>query len=130
MERADHVLIVDDDAELRALLGEYLGRSGFRVSLAMDGMEMRRALDTSSPDIVVLDIMLPSVFIEHPNRVLNRNQLMDLALGREATAFDRSIDVQVSRLRTRLRDDAREPSIIKTVRNEGYVLAAAVERVA
>ena len=70
------------------------------------------------------------VVIEHPNRVLNRNQLMDLALGREATAFDRSIDVQVSRLRTRLRDDAREPSIIKTVRNEGYVLAAAVERVA
>jgi two-component system, OmpR family, response regulator len=238
MERADHVLIVDDDAELRALLGEYLGRNGFRISLAMDGMEMRRALDTSSPDIVVLDIMLPgedglvlcrdlrarsnlpvimltarvdeldriiglemgaddylakpfnprellarlksilrrtralpparvdvrrvrfagwivdllarqlvapegvliplsgaefrllSVFIEHPNRVLNRNQLMDLALGREATAFDRSIDVQVSRLRTRLRDDAREPSIIKTVRNEGYVLAAAVERVA
>jgi len=237
MERVDHVLIVDDDAELRALLGEYLGRSGFRVSTAMDGIEMRRALDTSNPDIVVLDIMLPgadglvlcrdlrarsnlpvimltarvdeldriiglemgaddylakpfnprellarlksilrrtralsparvdgrrvrfagwivdlvarqllapegvliplsgaefrllSVFIEHPNRVLNRNQLMDLALGREATAFDRSIDVQVSRLRTRLRDDAREPSIIKTVRNEGYVLAAAVERV-
>jgi two-component system OmpR family response regulator len=53
---------------------------------------------------------------------------MDLALGRAATAFDRSIDVQVSRLRTRLRDDAREPSIIKTVRNEGYVLAATVER--
>jgi two-component system OmpR family response regulator len=237
MERVDHVLIVDDDSELRALLGEYLGRSGYRVSTAMDGTEMRRALDTSSPDIVVLDIMLPgedglvlcrdlrarsnlpvimltarvdeldriiglemgaddylakpfnprellarlkgilrrtralppsrvdvrrvrvagwivdrvarqllapegvliplsgaefrllSVFIEHPNRVLNRNQLMDLALGREATAFDRSIDVQVSRLRTRLRDDAREPSIIKTVRNEGYVLAAAVERV-
>ena len=236
MERADHVLIVDDDAELRTLLGKYLERSGFRVSLAMDGREMRRALDASQPDIVVLDIMLPgedglvlcrdlrarsnlpvimltarvdeldriiglemgaddylakpfnprellarlksilrrtralpparadarrvrfagwvadlaarqlvapegvliplsgaefrllSVFIEHPNRVLNRNQLMDLALGREATAFDRSIDVQVSRLRTRLRDDAREPSIIKTVRNEGYVLAATVER--
>ena len=54
---------------------------------------------------------------------------MDLMLGREATPFDRSIDVQVSRLRTRLRDDAREPRMIKTVRNEGYVLAVPVERV-
>jgi len=51
------------------------------------------------------------------------------ALGREAAPFDRSIDVQLSRLRQRLRDDAREPRIIKTVRNQGYVLAAAVERV-
>ena len=62
------------------------------------------------------------------NRVLDRNQLMDLTLGREATPLDRSIDVQVSRLRQRLRDDAREPRIIKTVRNGGYVLAATVEQ--
>jgi two-component system OmpR family response regulator len=68
------------------------------------------------------------VFVEHPSRVLHRNQLMDLALGRDATPFDRSIDVQVSRLRMRLRDDAREPRIIKTVRSEGYLLAAQVER--
>jgi two-component system OmpR family response regulator len=238
MERADHVLVVDDDAEIRKLLGEYLERNGFRVSLATDGTEMRRALDRSRPDIVVLDLMLPgdsglklcrdlrvesslpvimltaradevdrivglemgaddylakpfsprellarirsilrrarglaspasggahqlrfagwtldlavrqllapdgvvvalsgtefkllSVFVEHPNRVLDRNQLMDLTVGRDGAPFDRSIDVQVSRLRVRLRDDAREPRIIKTVRNEGYVLAAVVERV-
>jgi two-component system, OmpR family, response regulator len=237
MERADHVLVVDDDAEIRKLLGEYLERNGFRVSLATDGAEMRRALDRSRPDLVVLDLMLPgesgltlcrdlrvesslpvimltaraeevdrivglemgaddylakpfsprellarirsilrrargltgpersaahqlrfagwtldlaarqlvapdgvvvalsgaefkllSVFAEHPNRVLDRNQLMDLTVGRDGSPFDRSIDVQVSRLRLRLRDDAREPRIIKTVRNEGYVLAAAVER--
>ena len=236
MERPDHVLVVDDDAEIRALLGEYLERNGFRVSLATDGREMRRALDASRPDIVVLDVMLPgqdglalcrdlraqsslpvimltakveevdriiglemgaddylpkpfnprellariksilrrtralppahpdvrrvrfagwlldlaarqlvspdgvvtalssaeyrllAVFVEHPSRVLHRNQLMDLALGRDATPFDRSIDVQVSRLRMRLRDDAREPRIIKTVRSEGYLLAAQVER--
>jgi len=54
---------------------------------------------------------------------------MDLTVGRDGAPFDRSIDVQVSRLRVRLRDDAREPRIIKTVRNEGYVLAAVVERV-
>ena len=59
MERADHVLVVDDDAEIRKLLGEYLERNGFRVSLATDGAEMQRVLDRSRPDIVVLDLMLP-----------------------------------------------------------------------
>ncbi|MGH8734857.1 MAG: response regulator, partial [Burkholderiales bacterium] len=59
MERPDHVLVVDDDAEIRKLLGEYLERNGYRVSLATDGREMRRALDRSRPDIVVLDLMLP-----------------------------------------------------------------------
>jgi two-component system OmpR family response regulator len=238
MERADHVLVVDDDAEIRKLLGEYLQRNGFRVSLATDGKEMRRALEAGRPDLVVLDLMLPgesglalcrdlragsnlpvimltaraeevdrivglemgaddylakpfsprellariksilrrarslpparggthrlrfagwtldlaarqlvapdgvvvalsgaefrllSAFVEHPNRVLDRNQLMDLTVGRDGTPFDRSIDVQVSRLRVRLRDDAREPRLIKTVRSEGYVLAAVVERLA
>jgi two-component system OmpR family response regulator len=236
MDPSNHVLVVDDDTEIRRLLGEYLERNGYRVTLATDGKEMRRALDSSRPDIVVLDVMLPdesgltlcrelrahsdlpvimltarideidrivglemgaddyvakpfsprellarinnvlrrsralppvrggahsvrfagwtldlaarqlvapdgvvialsgaefrllSVFVEHPNRVLDRNQLMDLTVGRDGVPFDRSIDVQVSRLRIRLRDDAREPRIIKTVRNEGYVLAATVER--
>jgi two-component system OmpR family response regulator len=68
------------------------------------------------------------VFLERPQRVLNRDQLLDLTQGREATPFDRSIDVQVSRLRRRLRDDPRNPAIIKTVRNEGYVLATSVSR--
>ena len=59
----------------------------------------------------------------HPNRVLNRDQLVDLTQGKEADPLDRSIDVQVSRLRHRLGDDPREPRLIKTVRGEGYVLA-------
>jgi len=85
------------------------------------------------PDGVIVSLSgaeyrLLAVLVEHPNRVLDRNQLMDLTLGREATPFDRSIDVQISRLRNRLNDDAREPRIIKTVRNEGYILAAQVER--
>ena len=87
-----------------------------------------------SPDNVIVPLSgaeyrLLSVLIQHPNRVLDRNQLLDLTLGREATPFDRSIDVQISRLRNRLNDDAREPRIIKTIRNEGYILAAHVERV-
>lgn len=236
MDNPPHILVVDDDPGIRGLLGEYLERHGFRVSLANDGVQMRRALDASRPNLIVLDLMLPgedglalcrdlrsrsgipiimltaradevdrivglemgaddylakpfspremlariksvlrrvrtlppargashrvrfagwtldlaarqlvapdevivslsgaefrllSVFVEHPNRVLDRNQLMDLTIGRAASPFDRSIDVQVSRLRTRLRDDGREPRLVKTVRNEGYVLAAAVER--
>ena len=67
------------------------------------------------------------VFLDHPQHVLNRDQLLDLTQGREAEVFDRSIDLLVSRLRQRLREDAREPSYIKTVRSEGYVFAAAVE---
>jgi len=67
------------------------------------------------------------VFLDHPQHVLNRDQLLDLTQGREAEVFDRSIDLLVSRLRQRLRDDAREPSYIKTVRSEGYVFAASVE---
>lgn len=91
------------------------------------------ARELIAPDDLVVSLSgsefrLLAVFVEHPNRVLGRNQLMDLTLGRDSAPFDRSIDVQVSRLRARLRDEGREPRIIKTVRNEGYVLAAAVER--
>jgi len=67
------------------------------------------------------------ILLDHPNRVLNRDQLTEMIHGREAEAYDRAIDVQVSRLRQRLRDDSREPQLIKTVRGEGYVLATSVE---
>jgi two-component system OmpR family response regulator len=66
------------------------------------------------------------ILLTHPNRVLNRDQLVDLTQGKEADPLDRSIDVQVSRLRHRLGDDPREPRLVKTVRGEGYVLAVDV----
>jgi two-component system OmpR family response regulator len=69
---------------------------------------------------------LLKIFLDNPNCVLSRDRLLDLTRGREIDAFDRSIDLQVSRLRQRLGDDARSPALIKTVRSEGYVLAAAV----
>ena len=72
------------------------------------------------------EFRLLKVFLERPNRVLNRDQLMELTQGQGAEALDRSIDVLVSRVRQRLEEDAREPRIIKTVRGEGYVLASAV----
>jgi two-component system OmpR family response regulator len=67
------------------------------------------------------------ILLDHPNRVLNRDQLVELIHGREADPYDRSIDVQISRLRQRLGDDGREARLIKTVRGAGYVLAAVVE---
>ena len=230
----DHLLIVDDDPELRELLSDYLRKNGYQTTAVADGPGMWSALSGERIDLVILDVMLPGddglvlcrnlrarsnlpvimltargedmdrivglemgaddylpkpfnprellarikgvlrrarslpdepgkvrhirfagwtlavenrhlispqavvvalgggeyrllrVFLEHPNRVLSRDQLMDWTHGREALPFDRSIDVQISRLRRRLGDDPRNPTIIKTVRNEGYMLATRV----
>lgn len=65
---------------------------------------------------------------ENANRVLSRDQLMDVLAGRDAGPFDRTVDVMISRLRRRLGDDGREPRIIRTLRNEGYVLNGPVEK--
>ena len=237
MEVQDHILIVDDDAEIRSLLGDYLRKNGYKATVAADGKAMWAALARGKVDLIVLDLMLPGedgltlcrrlrndadtpvimltargeetdrivglemgaddylakpfsprellariksvlrrfrslprslraddarsiafagwrldvvarhlvspggvvtslsgaeyqllkVFLSHPNHVLSRDQLMVLSKGREADPSDRSIDLQVSRLRHRLGDDPSDPQIIKTVRGEGYVLAAAVE---
>lgn len=233
-----HLLLVDDDAELRELLRDYLGTAGFRIHTVADGREMRRALEAAPYDLVILDIMLPGEdglslcrhlrahsrvpilmltargdeidrivglemgaddylakpfnprellarirsilrragslpenlanedvrhfrfagwrldtetrqltspagilvdlsgieykllrqLLEHPNRVWSRDQLLEFTQGREAGPFDRAVDVQIGRLRRKLGDDAREPRLIKTVRNEGYVLAVVVEK--
>ena len=237
MTTPDHVLVVDDDAEIRSLLHQYLQKNGYRVTAVADGKGMWAALEAGRVDIVVLDLMLPGddgltlcrnlrarsevpvimltargeetdrivglemgaddylakpfnprellarvksilrrarslpenlqpeaaravrfagwvldlaarnllspegvvvvlsgtefkllrIFLAHPNRVLNRDQLIDLMLSRDASPFDRSIDVQVSRLRQRLGDGGKESVIIKTVRGAGYVLAVPVE---
>jgi two-component system, OmpR family, response regulator len=65
-------------------------------------------------------------FVERPQRVLSRDQLLDLARGRVSAGFDRSIDTQVSRLRRKLEVDPGEPKIIKTVWGGGYVFTPAV----
>ncbi len=236
MDTTSHILVVDDDHEIRNLLAEYLNSNGFKTFTATNGIDMRRVLAESRIDLIVLDLTLPGedgltlcrtlrnqsnipvimltargepldrilglemgaddylakpfeprelfarirsvlrrtqalppnmalptakllhfsgwaldltarhllsqegvvvalsgaefrllkVFLEHPNRVLNRDQLLELTQGRESEPFDRSVDLQISRLRQKLGEDARTPAIIKTVRNEGYVLAATV----
>ncbi|HEX5612067.1 MAG TPA: response regulator [Burkholderiales bacterium] len=233
----DHILVVDDDAEIRNLLCDYLRSNGYRASAVADGKAMWAALGRARYDLLVLDVMLPGedgltlcrklrvetdtpvimltargeetdrivglemgaddylakpfsprelvarirsvlrrhrtlprnlkadsaqrvrfagwtldtvarhlvsaqgvvtslsgseyevlrVLLSHPNQVLTRDQLMLLTKGREADPLDRTIDLQVSRLRHRLGDDLAEPRIIKTVRGQGYLLAVPVE---
>ncbi|HEU0218355.1 MAG TPA: response regulator [Stellaceae bacterium] len=72
---------------------------------------------------------LLTTFVGHPNRVLNRDQLLELVSGRKAGPFDRTIDVQVGRLRRKLNDNPQEPQLIKTVRGGGYIFAAPIETV-
>jgi len=242
MEKPDHILIVDDDPDIRELVVDYLSRQGLKASGAADGREMRRVLSSERVDLLVLDLMLPGedgislcrelrapgrpplpivmlsarsdeadrilglelgaddylpkpfaarellarvnavlrrtrmmppqiaaelpcsqlrfgdwtldtvarhlvdvagtvvplsgaeyrllrVLLEHPQRILNRDQLLQLTQGRDADVFDRSIDLLVSRVRQRLRDEPKESRYIKTVRNEGYVFCMPVQPV-
>lgn len=231
------ILIVDDDADIRSLLADYLGEQGWLVSTAQDGTAMQQVLDSTPIDLIVLDLTLPGsdgltlcrdlrarsaipvimltarsapldrilgleigaddylckpfeprellvrirnvlrrngpaaqgmsgpptvwhfadwtldentrqlqngaglvvvlsggeyrllkALLERPNRALNRDQLLSLTQGRETDPLDRSIDLHISRLRQKLGDDARAPHLIKTLRNEGYLLAATVKR--
>lgn len=230
--KTPHILIVDDDREIRSLVGKSLEKEDFRVTAVSDGGEMMKAIDKGAFDLIVLDIMMPGkdglqlcrdlraqnittpiilltakgedvdriiglemgaddyvskpfnsrelfarikavlrragapraneqaraaryvsfsdwrldtvarellasdgsivslstgefdllkVFAAHAQTVLSRDQLLDLAKGRSAIVFDRSIDIQVSRLRRKLGDDAKEPKIIKTVWGGGYM---------
>ncbi|MBI1835503.1 MAG: response regulator [Burkholderiales bacterium] len=84
-----------------------------------------------SPDQRVIalsgsEFKLLSIFLNQANTVLNRDQLLNITQGRDADPFDRSIYIQISRLRQKLGEDARSPQIIKTVRNGGYVLSVNV----
>jgi two-component system phosphate regulon response regulator OmpR len=231
MDRPDHILIVDDDAEIRSLLSRYLQKNGLRATAAADGRAMWQALDKGMFDLIVLDLMLPGddgltlcrtlrahsdipiimltargeetdrivglemgaddylpkpfnprellariqavlrrrpppgppgapatelqvvefgayrfnlaarsltkngqdvslttgefallkVLVQHPRAPLSRDKLMELARGREFGAFDRSIDVQISRLRKLIEADPAKPAFIQTVWGFGYV---------
>lgn len=230
MERAIHILVVDDHQEIRDLLARFLGAQGFRVSTAIDGRAMHTRLAGTRVDLIILDRMLPGddglalcrqlrassnvpiimltamgdpvdrtiglevgaddyvtkpfdahellariravlrrvhgapeppaapctvlrfagwrfhvdrrelesvegvieplssgeydllmAFVQHPGRVLSRDQLIDLARGRSAAINDRSIDTQVMRLRRKIEPDPKTPTLIKTVWGGGYL---------
>ncbi|MEO1730093.1 MAG: response regulator [Pseudomonadota bacterium] len=74
------------------------------------------------------EFALLKILVERAPRVLSRETLLDLSRGMSATPFDRTIDSQISRIRSKIGDDPRRPSYIKTVRNLGYALSSKVVR--
>jgi two-component system OmpR family response regulator len=91
----------------------------------------RRELRSAEGTLIPLtggEFELLLAFAEHPERVLTRDQLLDLAHGDSREVFDRSIDLQVSRLRRKLEHDVKNPSLIRTIRNGGYMFTAPVQR--
>jgi two-component system OmpR family response regulator len=111
------VLRRSQDSETRRSGVESLCFAGFRFHLA------RRELTDPEGVIVPLsagEFRLLRAFAERSQRVLSREQLLDLAFNNDSEVFDRAVDVQVSRLRRKLnRPDA--PELVRTVRGEGYL---------
>ncbi|WP_394340268.1 orotidine 5'-phosphate decarboxylase / HUMPS family protein [Metapseudomonas otitidis] len=105
-------------------------RADQRASIRFDAWRLNGVLrQLHSPEGLVVplsnaEFRLLWVFLERPRRVLSREQLLDAARGRSIEAFDRSIDLLVSRLRQKLGDDPKSPRLIKTVRGEGYLFDA------
>jgi DNA-binding response OmpR family regulator len=104
--------------------GGILVFQGWRLDL------VRRELKQPTGELVSLtagEFELLCVFARHPDRVLSRNRLMDLAKGREWATYDRAVDTQVGRLRKKIEPDPGNPTLIKTVRGGGYIFATSVE---
>ncbi len=120
-------------ARIRAVLrrkGDQRPRRGASCLFAGWRLDMVRR-ELSSPDGVVValsggEFMLLQALVERPQRILTRDELLDSARGPDSEAYDRAIDVQISRLRRKLADNARGVDLIRTIRNEGYMFDAPV----
>ena len=158
------LLVVDDDPGIRDLLSRYLGQQGYRVSAVGDGMEMDAWLASHTPDLVILDLMLPGEdglslarrlradgdvpvvmlsargdevdrivglevgaddYLAKPfnPRTLSRDFIMEALGSHDRDAFDRSIDVRVTRLRRKIEPQPSQPIYIRTVWGVGYLFA-------
>ena len=132
-------MLSDLVARIRAVL-----RRGRLGGLAAEDEKPKRyrfdrwTLDAEARELLRNDgVMVPlstgefdllTALVERPNHLLSRDQLLDLARGRAANPFDRSIDTQVSRLHRKIEEDPANPRIIKTVWGGGYIFAAAVQK--
>lgn len=116
-------------ARIRVQVRRTRGRSGpspsvLRIGgLVIDAASRSATIDGKELVLTSYEFSLLRVLAERAGRVLTREQLMDLVRGSADEAFDRSIDVHVSRLRQKLGDDPRNPKLLKTVRGLGYMLA-------
>ena len=126
-----------DPRELLARIKALLRRAGIDnqnvtryycfVGFTLDLLE-RTVTDSAGALVPLtgLDYQLLKYFVEHPGDILDRSVLCEQTRGRDAGPLDRSLDVQISKLRLRLNDDGKQPSLIKTVRGAGYVFSADV----
>jgi two-component system OmpR family response regulator len=103
--------------------GERLCFDGWQIDLVARSLWRQ---DGQPVPLTTGEFELLAVFARHPNRVLSRDELMDALHRREASPYDRSIDVQVGRLRRKIERDPAQPELIKSVRGIGYVFTARV----
>ena len=127
-------------ARVRAVLRRYEPRgaapvrAGERARLHFDGWQMdlgaRQVIDGrgGSIELTTAEFNLLALFVERPQRVLSRDQLLDLLKGQEWSPYDRSIDTLVARLRKKIEKEPDRPGLVKTVRGVGYVFTADVTR--
>jgi two-component system, OmpR family, response regulator len=115
-------------ARVRAQVRRARGRAGPTTrpievgSLVLDPASLKATLAGLELSLTAYEFTLLRVLAEHAGRVLGREQLLYLAKGNAEESFDRSIDVQISRLRGKLGDDSKHPRLLKTVRGLGYML--------
>jgi two-component system OmpR family response regulator len=111
--------------------GDRWARSRVRMRFAGWSLDLasRELLSPTGEEVRLTtgEFELLAAFVNHANQVLSRDQLLDLSRHREAGPFDRTIDVQVGRLRRKLEDDPKNPTTIKTVRGGGYIFTPPVE---
>lgn len=102
--------------------------SEYRFDRWRFNVELRELMDEQSVSVSLTsaEFSLLKIFVEHPRRVLSREQLLDLAKGRESDVYDRSIDTIISRLRKKLEIDHKHPELIKTIWGGGYQLVSEV----
>ena len=125
LARIKAVLRRKEDGGLRNKVTATLEFSGWRLDL------LSRELRSEDGTVVPLssgEFALLRALVERPQRILTRDQLLELARGPDSDAYDRAIDVQISRLRRKLGDGDTGADLIRTVRNEGYIFNAAVNQ--
>lgn len=96
-------------------------------TIHLDKMRIEHS-DGTAHDLISSEFNLLKIFLERPGRVLSRDQLMDYLFERATPAFDRSIDVRISRLRAKIEQDPKHPTLIVTARNVGYIFRGKVLR--
>jgi DNA-binding response OmpR family regulator len=98
-----------------------------RMGRCMFNLDSGKLYSLSGEDLplTAMEFDLLKAFAERPNRILTRDQLLDLAHNREMEAFDRSIDIRIMRLRRKLEENPEKPKVLKTIRGQGYMFIPA-----